>query len=108
MSRITTADIRAFTRKRLDTGAAAAEVNRELAILKRMFTLAIKGNRLLVRPHIPMLAENNVRKGFFEREQFEACTGICLRPFRPLRRSRTLLGGEFRARSCRSSGAKWI
>jgi integrase len=72
MSRITTADIRAFTRKRLDTGAAAAEVNRELAILKRMFTLAVKGNRLLVRPHIPMLTENNVRKGFFEREQFEA------------------------------------
>jgi integrase len=28
--------------------------------------------KLLAVPHIPLLRENNVRKGFFEREQFEA------------------------------------
>ncbi len=37
-----------------------------------MFTLAIQAGKLLQRPHIPMLAEHNVRKGFFERAQFEA------------------------------------
>jgi hypothetical protein len=37
-----------------------------------MFSLAVKANKLLCRPHIPMLAEHNVRTGFFEREQFEA------------------------------------
>jgi hypothetical protein len=39
----------------VDAKASAGEINRELAILKRMFTLAIKGNKLMVRPHIPML-----------------------------------------------------
>ena len=37
-----------------------------------MFTLAIQAGKLLTRPHIPMLAEHNIRKGFFERAQFEA------------------------------------
>lgn len=46
--------------------ASNAEINRELAHLKRMFVLAIQANKLLYRPHIPMLRENNVRKGFFE------------------------------------------
>ena len=72
MSSITAADVRTFTKKRLDAGASAAEINRELAVLKRMFTLAVKATKLMVRPHIPMLTEDNVRTGFFEREDFEA------------------------------------
>lgn len=72
MMSLTTADVRAFTRARLDAKASAGEINRELAILKRMFTLAIKGNKLQARPQIPMLREDNVRKGFFEREEFLA------------------------------------
>ena len=59
-------------RRRDITGASNAEINRELAILKRMFTLAVEGGKLYHAPHIEMLRENNVRKGFFEREQFEA------------------------------------
>jgi integrase len=53
-------------------GAANATINRELAALKRAFSLAVQERKILSRPHIPMLAENNVRQGFFEREQFEA------------------------------------
>jgi len=49
-----------------------AEINRELQLLKRSFSLAIKGGRIAMRPDIPMLAEDNVRQGFFEREQFES------------------------------------
>ena len=48
------------------------EINRELTVLKRMFTLAMQAGKILHRPHIPMLAEDNVRTGFFEREQFES------------------------------------
>jgi integrase len=70
-SSITTADIRRFTRERLRDGATNAEVNRELAALKRAFSLAQKDGKLMSRTHIPMLKENNVRKGFFERDQFE-------------------------------------
>lgn len=47
-----------------------AEINRELTILKRMFTLAMQAGRLLHRPHIPLLREDNTRTGFFEPEQF--------------------------------------
>jgi hypothetical protein len=50
----------------VETETANATINRELSALKRMFTLAIQAGKL------PMLAERNVRKGFFERAQFEA------------------------------------
>lgn len=53
-------------------GASNASINRELALLKRVFSLAIKAGLLFHRPYIPMLAENNVRTGFFEPEQYEA------------------------------------
>jgi integrase len=52
-----------------------AEINRELQLLKRMFTLAIKSGRIAMRPDIPMLAEDNVRQGFFEPQQYQAVLG---------------------------------
>jgi|SRR5215471_4673943 len=101
MATVTTADVRryvaarqadttrtraAYTIKRKDgttiavpartrtaaTGASNGEINRELTILKRMYTLAIQGGRLLHRPHIPLLRERNTRTGFFEWDQFVA------------------------------------
>ena len=67
MAAITTPDIRAYiaTRQAPATndgtpkpGASNAEINRELAILKRAFRLAVQAGKLLHRPHIPMLAEH--------------------------------------------------
>ena len=49
---------------------SAGEINRELTVLKRMFSLAIQAGKLCYKPHFPMLRENNVRAGFFEREQY--------------------------------------
>jgi integrase len=82
MSTITTADVRAYVGQRqADTtlddgttkpGAANAQINRELAILKRAFRLAVQAGKLLTMPHVPMLAENNVRTGFFEEDAFTA------------------------------------
>jgi hypothetical protein len=69
---ITGADIRAYTDARKTAGASNATINRELATLKRMYTLAIDGGQLLVKPKIKMLDENNARQGFFERDQFAA------------------------------------
>jgi len=48
------------------------EVNRELQVLKRMFNLAVQQGRLLSRPHVAMLREDNVRTGFFEPDQLAA------------------------------------
>ena len=72
MSVITTAHVRTYSNRRLAEGAAPATVNRELAILKRAYSLAIQGGTLSVRPHIPMLREQNVRIGFFDRQQLDA------------------------------------
>jgi len=85
---ITTADVTAFVAKRQkDTivtrkatasspeerkPVSAAEINRELQILKRIFSLAIQSGRIAMKPHIAMLAEAAPRSGFFEREQYES------------------------------------
>jgi integrase len=69
---ITTPSIRAYIVSRKEAGAKPATINRELACLKRMFTLAVQAGKLHAKPHFPMLREDNIRRGFFEREQFEA------------------------------------
>lgn len=61
-----------YVAERQKAEASNATINRELSLLKRAFSLAIRHGRLLTKPHIAMLAENNVRTGFFEREDFEA------------------------------------
>src|SRR5262245_25791155 len=58
--------------RRTITGVSNAEINRELTTLKRMFNLAVQAGKLLQKPHIPFLKEDNVRVGFFERDQFLA------------------------------------
>src|SRR5688572_30709506 len=72
MVNISTPDVRAYVTQRQADGAANGTINRELSALKRMFTLACQAGKLLAAPHIPMLQEDNVRRGFFEREQFES------------------------------------
>lgn len=95
MSSITTSDLRAYIAKRQADGTperkrkvlsppaartsgseprkpvSPALINRELTVLKRMFSLAIQAGKLHRKPHFPMLREDNVRAGFFEREQYE-------------------------------------
>jgi integrase len=69
---ITTARIRKYIEDRLEEGAANATINRELSALKRMLNLGAQCTPPKVDrvPHIPMLKENNVRKGFFEHSDF--------------------------------------
>jgi len=71
---IDTPRIREYIEHRKEEGAANGTINRELAALKRMLKLGEgqtppKVNRV---PFIPMLRENNVRKGFFEHGDFVA------------------------------------
>ncbi|MGE3521213.1 MAG: tyrosine-type recombinase/integrase [Vicinamibacterales bacterium] len=69
--------------RRTITGVSNAEINRELTALKRMFNLAIQAGKLLQKPHIPLLKEDNVRVGFFERDQFLAVLAHLPEPVRP-------------------------
>src|SRR5262249_24426954 len=52
--------------------AAAATINGELAVLSRMFVLAVRAGKAAHKPYIARLKVNNARKGFFEAEQFQA------------------------------------
>lgn len=87
LSSITTSDVRAYIGHRQKQGAANASINLELANLKRMFTLAIQARKLLQRPYIPMLKEDNIRKGFFDRAHFD---GVVARLPAPLDAAVTL------------------
>lgn len=66
---VTDAEVRKYVADRKAAGAANATVNRELALLRRGYTL--NERTVTVRPKIEMLKENNARKGFFERAQYE-------------------------------------
>ena len=69
-SRITDERVELYKAARLEEKAKPATVNRELAALRRMFKLARR--RVPFPPLITMLQERNVRRGFFEEEQFRA------------------------------------
>jgi integrase len=71
---ITTPGINAYIEKRLSAGAANATINRELAALKRMLNMGAKQTppKVNLVPYIPMLREDNTRKGFFEHGAFLA------------------------------------
>jgi integrase len=58
----------------LKQGAANATINRELSALKRMLNIGARQTPPKVDrvPYIPMLKENNTRKGFFEHGDFIA------------------------------------
>lgn len=62
--------ITAYVTFRQEQKAANSTINNELAALSRMFTLGIRSNKVASKPYIGKLALNNIRKGFFEWEQF--------------------------------------
>ena len=108
MANISTPDVRAFIAKRqadvirvrkaqtvkvgndlihlpeLTRPVSNAEINRELTTLKRMFSLAVQGGKLLFQPYIPLLREQNVRTGFFEAHQYSAVLAHLPAPLRPV------------------------
>jgi len=68
---ITTDAIRKFVRQRQEMGATNGTINRSLALLRRMFRLAVQDSRLRDVPHFPMLKESPPRKGFLEYNEFQ-------------------------------------
>jgi integrase len=67
---ITTDRIKAYAADRQEAKAANASINRELAALKRMFSLAVEDGRLSHSPYIPTLEEDNARQGFVDHAAF--------------------------------------
>jgi len=71
-NRISESDIDDYIIQRRSEDAGNATINRELVTIKRAFNLGIQKKIISDRPHISLLEEDNVRQGFFEREQYEA------------------------------------
>src|SRR5216683_2814928 len=67
---ITTDRIKAYAAERQAAHAANASINRELAALKRMFSLAAQDGRLSNTPYVPSLEEDNARQGFVDHGAF--------------------------------------
>lgn len=79
---VTDDQVREYIAERMKAGAQRSTVNRELALLKRAYSL----NRRAVtsRPDIPIAKEKNARKGFFERDAFERVRAALPDHLRPL------------------------
>jgi integrase len=69
---ITLDRVRSYVRERQREGAANGSINRELAALKRAFTLATRAGKLGSAPYVPLLEENNSRRGFLDHAGFLA------------------------------------
>ncbi|HJZ70902.1 MAG TPA: tyrosine-type recombinase/integrase [Vicinamibacterales bacterium] len=68
---ITAGHISAYQAAQKKEGYANATINRDMAALKRMFRLGHRIGVVATVPHIEMLQEQNVRKGFFEPAEFK-------------------------------------
>ncbi|MFZ0317634.1 MAG: hypothetical protein WAL56_00800 [Candidatus Sulfotelmatobacter sp.] len=68
-----------YVDQRQEQKAKNATINRELAALKRMYHLGLRATPPKVNrvPGFPRLAEDNVRKGFLDDEQYEKLFGAC-------------------------------
>jgi integrase len=76
--------IKKFIAQRQAEGAANATINRELAFLKRAYNLGIEAEKIVRKPYIPQLKEDNVRSGFFEYAEFVAVRDACPDYFKPV------------------------
>src|SRR5215831_14862168 len=72
---ITPDRVKAYQVRRLQEEASNATVNREVAILGRMLSLAFNAGKLSRKPRFQMLDENNVRQGFLEHGDFVKLLG---------------------------------
>ncbi len=72
--------IRLFVGEERRAGKAPATINRRLEVLRQAYRLAFKEDRLTRVPFFPMLAEDNVRRGFFDHADYEAVVAALPEP----------------------------
>jgi integrase len=81
---LTTDLARRFVRQRKSEGIGNAAINRSLACLRRMLTIAARDRKLTTVPYIEFLKEPPARKGFLERRDFEKLIKVLPTHLRPL------------------------
>src|SRR6185437_2879727 len=80
---VTSAVIARYTDERRASPASHATINREFAILRRMFTLAYREQPRRVRevPYFPRLKESAPRQGFIEQKDYNALKSQATKPW---------------------------
>jgi len=63
-------DISEYVKHRMEQGIEASTINRELSILNRGFTLLLDQKRIMDKPKIKKLKENNIRTDFLEHWEY--------------------------------------
>ena len=83
---ITTAKVKTYIQGRMEKSYSNASINRELAALKRMLHLGAQCTppKVNLVPHIPMLKESNIRKGFFEASEYKALKDVLPEELKPI------------------------
>ncbi len=61
-----------YVRHRQEEGIKPATIHYELAVLKKMFNLAIRAEKLDRKPYIPSIEVRNTRSGFFSEKEYRA------------------------------------
>jgi integrase len=70
-TKLTYSDAMLYVEQRQAGDAPNSTINKEVALLRRSYNLAKRAGKVATVPLLPArLTENNVRKGFFEREEF--------------------------------------
>ena len=111
-SDVHTGTVRAYQAHRQREGAKPATINVELSVLQRGFTLARQDGILIdAGPSFPRLAENNARRGFFERAEMESIAAACPKWLHNLIRTAYLTGwrkSELLTREWRHVDGGWL
>ncbi|MBW3553721.1 MAG: site-specific integrase [Gemmatimonadetes bacterium] len=89
---ITTDRLNSYVLHRQEDGVARATIRRELAILRRAFTLAVRAGRIPQAPAFPSLSVDNARKGFLDGETLERVVSELPEPLRPVVRFAAFTG----------------
>jgi integrase len=92
LASITAGDVREYQKRRRLAGAANGTINREIALMKRSFALAIADGKLFTKPTFAMLEESAPRQGFFEPEQLDAVLSHLPEALRPMIRFAAITG----------------
>jgi integrase len=100
---VTTDRVTAFIRQRQEDGAANSTIMRDIACLKRMFSLAVQAGRLPSKPYIPSVDVQNVREGFFTPEELTRIVAQIREPLKPVVRFLALTGW----RKSEALGLQW-